>query len=288
MPGPLDRIAARIRENVAKRPEGHIDVPTERVLFDGMGQVAKVAPDATWATRDAGGVPCEVITPKEHDRTIVYFHGGAFCLGTPFGYRAWVSRLATACRAETWVVDYRLAPEHPFPAAPDDAMRAWNAVPAATIMMGDSAGANLTLATMVRARAEGTRLPRAVVMISPWIDLDHTGASIKTNAELDPLFREGDSRTYAKLYCGACSPSDPRVSPLFAELHGLPPTYVQVGKEECLLDDSTRFAEKARAAGASVKLDLYDGVLHVWHFFAGIAPEADEAIARIASFVRDY
>ncbi len=285
----LDRIAARIRENVRKKPDGDIDVPREREVFDAMGQIAQLAPGTKVEPHEHG----EIVVPERSDgeRAVVYFHGGAFCLGTPLGYRALLSHVARACRAPVFSVEYRLAPEHPFPAAPDDALAAWRAITSTDsnkryVMMGDSAGGNLTLGTLVRARDEGLRLPDVAVMISPWLDLDHTGESIRANAEADPLVREGDSRAHAKLYYGERSPRDPRVSPLFADLRGLPPLYVQVGRDECLLDDSTRLVTLAREAGVDLRLEVFDDVFHVWHFFAGIASESDDAIARIGEIVR--
>ncbi len=284
MGGPLERIAARIRENVRKKADGDIDVPEERKIFESMGKICQPVAGVSVETRDVGRVRCEIVTPKDHERRIVYFHGGAFCLGAASGYRNWLTHLASAAKAELVVPDYRLAPEHPFPAAPDDAFAVWNAANA-TVMMGDSAGANLTLATTIRARDEGAKMPESIMMISPWIDLDHTGETLKTNADKDPLVREGDSRAHAALYFGKTSPRDPRVSPLFADLRGLPRTYVQVGKDEALVDDARRFESRARDAAVDVKTDMFDGVFHVWHFFAGVAPEADDAIARIARFL---
>ena len=285
MAGPLDRIAARIRENVRKKADGDIDVPAERATFESMGKICQPAPGVRVETRDVGGVRCDVITPDKHERRVVYFHGGAFCLGSLTGYRNWLTHVAKKADAELVVPDYRLAPENPFPAAPDDAFAVWRAANA-DVMMGDSAGANLTLGTTIRARDDGAKMPASIVMISPWIDLDHTGETLKTNADKDPLVREGDSRAHAVLYFGETSPRDPRVSPLFADLHGLPRTYVQVGRDEALLDDARRFDARAKEAGVDVKTDVFDGVFHVWHFFAGVAPEADDAIARIATFLR--
>jgi monoterpene epsilon-lactone hydrolase len=293
----LEGFAAVIRENVRARPEGEIDVAAGRAAFEMMGRTPQIVGGAHF---ERGAVPddgkgraplFERILPdlNERRREILYLHGGAFALGSLEGYRAMVSHVATACRATTSVLEYRLAPEHPFPAAPDDAFAAWKAMAkdgVPRVIVGDSAGGNLALSTMIRARDEGLPLPAAAVLLSPWLDLDHAGASMKTNAERDPLIRVGDSRAYAKLYLGGVSPRDPRVSPLYADLRGLPPLYVQVGKDECLYDDSIRLAERARAAGVEVTLDAFDGVFHVWHFFAGIAPEADDAIERIGRFVR--
>jgi monoterpene epsilon-lactone hydrolase len=292
MKGALEKFAARIRENMRKRADGDIDVAGMRAAFERMGSIAQLAPGTTVERPE--GFRGERLVPEAHDegRALVYFHGGVFVLGSAAVSRALVSHIARACRAVAWIVDYRLAPEHPWPAAHDDAFEAWRAITSDTkrppAMIGDSVGANLVLATMVRARDEGLPLPSSAVFLSPMIDLDLTGASMATNAERDPMVRRGDSAAYAKLYCKGISPGDARVSPLHADMHGLPPTYVQVGKDECLLDDSKRFLEKARAAGVDVTLDVFENVFHVWHFFAGIAPEADDAIARIGRFVRAH
>lgn len=291
----LDGFAAKIRANVRARPDGDVDVPGGRAAFDAMGRIPTIVPTATFerfAVPGAAHVPlAERVTPdlREGDREVLYFHGGAFLFGTLDGYRSMISHVAVACRAPIDVLDYRLAPENPFPAAHDDALAAWrflSQTKKSWVLMGDSAGANLALATMIAARDAGQPLPSAAVFVSPMLDLGLSGASVKTNAEKDPLVREGDSRAYAKLYLGDVAPTDPRASPLFADLHGLPPIYVQVGKDEVLYDDATRFADKARAAGVDVTVDAFDGVFHVWHFFVGIAPESDDAVNRIGKFVR--
>lgn len=297
----LDGFAAKIRANVRARPDGDVDVPGARAAFDAMGRIPTIFGGTLFerfAVVDASAkhVPVlEKITPdlRDGDREILYFHGGAFVCGTLDGYRSMVSHLAAACRAPIDVLEYRLAPEHPYPAAHDDALLAWKFLSTdpphakkSWVLMGDSVGANLALATMIAARDAGLPMPAAAVFISPMLDLSLAGASVKTNADEDPLVREGDSRAYASLYLGATSPTDPRPSPLFADPKGLPPIYVQVGKDEVLYDDATRFADQARAAGVSVTLDAFDGVFHVWHFFAGIAPESDVAIERIGKFVR--
>jgi acetyl esterase/lipase len=293
----LDAIAARIRDNVRKRTDGDVDLAGGRKAFVGLGKLAQIAAGTKHASSDIHGVRCLVIVPENHDRdrNVVYLHGGAFCMGTPEIYLGWLSHLAVACRAEVWIPDYRLAPEHPFPAGHDDALRAWKSIQTVaaltktrTILMGDSAGGNLALATMVRARDEGIALPAAAVLISPWLDLALEGASVVLNADRDPLVRERDTHALAKMFLNGASASDPRASPLHADLRALPPIYVQVGKDETFYDDSTRFDSRARAAGVDVKLDAFDGVLHVWHFLAGIAPEADDAIARIGAFVASH
>jgi len=299
----LDGFAAKIRANVRARADGDLDVAESRKSFDAMGRIPRIVGGTEFerfavpAAQGELGPLLERLTPdlKDPERAVLYFHGGAFVCGTLDGYRSMLSHFAAACRATIDVLEYRLAPEHPFPAAHDDAFAAWRFSSASEpksepkkqwVMMGDSAGANLALATMVRARDEGLPLPKAAVFVSPMLDLELGAESFERNAERDPLVRRGDSRAYASLYLKGASARDPRASPLFADLHGLPPIYVQVGKDECLHDDATRFADEARAAGVDVTLDEFDGVFHVWHFFAGIAPESDDAIERIGRFVR--
>jgi len=292
----LDGFAAKIRANVRSRPDGDVDVAVARKQFDAMGRIPRIVGERfeRHAVPESGATPAvlyEKIIPDlcDEGREVLYFHGGAFVCGTLDGYRSMISHFAAACRAPIDVLEYRLAPENPYPAAHDDALAAWTFLAKTKkswVLMGDSAGANLALATMVAARDAGQALPACAVFVSPMLDLTLAGASVKTNAEKDPLVREGDSRAYAKLYLGATPPSDPRPSPLFADLSGLPPIYVQAGKDEVLYDDAVRFADEARAAGCDVTLDAFDGVFHVWHFFAGIAPESDDAIERIGKFVR--
>ena len=282
----LDALCARIRASVRKNPDGAIDVARERRAMERFGALPPVAEGTRVEQSKLAGLSCDVIAPENlgaNAPRILYFHGGAFALGSPETHRAMLSHLAKACAARVWCVDYRRAPEHPFPAAIDDALAAWKelAQDGPAFVMGDSCGGNLSVVTMQRAKAEGAPLARGMVLLSPWVDLTLGGESIKTNAERDPLIREGDSRAYAALYLNGRSPRDPLASPLFGDSSGLPPTYVQAARGEILLDDARRFAEKMRA-----KLDVFDLDLHVWQLLAGLVPEADEAIARIGTFVR--
>jgi acetyl esterase/lipase len=189
-------------------------------------------------------------------------------------------------------IGYRLAPEDPHPAALDDAVRAYRwalafggADPARTVIAGDSAGGGLTVATLVALRDALAPLPAAGVCLSPWVDLTQSGATIKTNADVDPMVHVEDLDRWADAYSGPRSTSDPAVSPLFADLAGLPPLLVDVGTAEALLDDARRLAERARAAGVEVTLTVAEDMVHVWHFFAGAGPEADDAIARVGAFI---
>jgi phosphinothricin tripeptide acetyl hydrolase len=242
---------------------------------------------------DAGGVPAEWTTPagSESGRVIVYLHGGGYALGSIRTHRPLAARLASAAGAKVLSVAYRLAPEHPHPAAVEDAVAAYRHVvasgvaPSRIAIAGDSAGGGLTLACLVALRDAGDPLPAAGVCISPWLDLTCSGESWQTKADVDPLLQGPQIQMMADAYLAGADPTTATASPLFADLSGLPPVLVQVGTCERLLDDSTRFAERARAAGVDVELDVWEDMIHVWHAFADLLPEGREAIDRVAAYL---
>ena len=203
-----------------------------------------------------------------------------------------VSRLARASGARALSIDYRLAPESPFPAPVEDALDAYRwllsegADPGKIVIGGDSAGGGLTVASLVAMRYLGDPLPAAGVCISPWVDLEGTGESITKNAALDPMGGRSMMKNMTKWYIGDMDPKTPLAAPLYADLHGL--LLIQVGSPEMLLDDSTRLAERAKAAGVDVKLEVWEDVFHVWQYFASILPEGQQAIDRIGEFVRQH
>jgi epsilon-lactone hydrolase len=245
---------------------------------------------------DADVVPAEWVTPDgvAGDRVIMYLHGGAYQLGSPATLRHLVALLGAAAQARAFSVDYRLAPEHPFPAAVDDAVAAYRWLlaaghdPASVAIAGDSAGGGLTLATLVALRDSGDALPAAAVAMSPWTDLALTGESLRTRADVDVMLKPAGLPQTAALYLAGADPRHPYASPLYADLHGLPPLLIHVGDAEVILDDSTRFAARARAAGVAVTLQIWDEMPHVFQAFAGLLPEADQAVAQIGSWLREH
>ena len=239
-----------------------------------------------------GGVPVEVVTPPgpAQPATIVYLHGGAYVSGSSRSYRRLVTHLSVATGCRVVAVDYRLAPEHPYPAALDDSIAVYTAETDArphdrVVVAGDSAGGGLALATAVVLRDRGGRLPAALICISPWTDLTCSGDSMVSRARVERMMSPAGVAVDARHYAGGADLRSPLVSPLFADLSGLPPILIQVGTDEILLDDSTRLAASARAAGVRVDLQVWPRLWHVWHLYAGLMPEADAAMRAIADFV---
>jgi epsilon-lactone hydrolase len=244
---------------------------------------------------DAGGVPAEwvVAAGVRSGRVLLYFHGGAYHLGSPARLRGLLALVSAAAQARVLSAGYRLAPEDPFPAAVEDALTAYrwliaSGTPARQVVIGgDSSGGGLALAALVALRDAGDPLPGAAVVMSPWTDLDLSGESVRSRAAVDVLLTPEGAREAADWYLAGQDARHPYASPLYADLHGLPPVLIQAGDAEILLDDSTRFAAAARAAGVEVTLEIWPEMPHVWHAFAGLLPEADEAVDRIGRWLRE-
>jgi acetyl esterase/lipase len=225
-------------------------------------------------------------------RCILYLHGGAYIAMAAWSYRTITSRLAIWSDTRVFALDYRLAPEHPFPAALDDALAAYRALVAAgtpadrIVVAGDSAGGGLALALLVTLRDAGDALPAGAVVMSPWTDLAATGQSLVDNDESDSLFFGSWVAAMAVHYLAGAPATDPRASPLYADLTGLPPLLIQVSDSEVLLDDSRRVAANARRAGVVVTERIWPGLPHVWQFFAVILPEGRAALREAAGFIR--
>jgi monoterpene epsilon-lactone hydrolase len=289
----LVRLGARFFIKHGTRPGAGIDVRRQRMKAYERWVPRPPAGVETVETR-LGGVPASrIATPQSAPgRHILFLHGGAYVAGSAIIYRHITWRFAMAAEAHLAAIDYRLAPEHPFPAALDDATAAWHALldegadPRQCAVIGDSAGGGLALALALKLRDQGGPLPAAIVALSPWTDLAITGPSCRENAVFDPVLKSDDMTLLASQYLGRTDPRNPYVSPLYGDPRGLPPTLFQVGSDEILRDDSERMAERMREAGCDVTLEIWPRMPHVWHGFAPVLPEARRAILRVGDFVR--
>lgn len=242
----------------------------------------------------AGGVPGEWVRAESTDphKVVYYLHGGAYVRGSTETHRGLTGRIAAEGGVRVLAVDYRLGPEHPFPAAVDDALAGYRwllgqgVAPGKIVVAGDSAGGGLALALLVALRDAGDPLPNSAVLLSPWTDLTASGHSIEARAEIDPFIAKQYLLDMAQMYLGGANPRDPLASPVFAELHGLPPLYIQVGTAETLYDDATRIEEKVKAAGGQATLEPWEDMIHAWHLFAPVLPEGRQAIEKIGAFLR--
>jgi epsilon-lactone hydrolase len=278
------------------RPAQTPTIQETRAGFEAMASLFPVPEGVRSEKLDAGGVPAEWIEMPgaQPGRSLLYLHGGGYVLGSIDTHRSLIARIAAATKARCLAIDYRLAPEHPFPAAVEDATKAYRWLlaqgqePSRLAIAGDSAGGGLTLATLLALRDAGTPLPAAGVCLSPWTDLEGTGASATDPTIGDPMITADGLRATGRDYIGKGNPRNALASPLHADYRGLPPLLIQVGTREILLDDSTRVAAKAKAAGVDVTLERGEGLIHVWHFFGADVPESIAAIARIGEFVSKH
>jgi phosphinothricin tripeptide acetyl hydrolase len=272
-----------------------LSLEEERARTDGAADIVPPPPGVTFEPVDAAGVAAEWSTPAEavSDAVVLYFHGGAYAIGSPRSHRGLTARIALATGVRVLSVDYRMAPEHPFPAAVDDAVASYRwlvasgIAPARIAIAGDSAGGGLTVALLVALRDAGDALPAAAAPISPWTDLTLTADSWRTRAAGDPMLTHENLTLRAAAYLAGTDAKHPLASPLFADLRGLPPLLINVGDAECLLDDSTALAERARAAGVDVTIEVFPEMIHVFHLFAGIIPEADDAVEKLSGWLAE-
>ncbi len=271
------------------------DVITVRRRLESFSRLLRKAGGVKVEETRIHGLHAEWLRPKHvaSDRVMLYLHGGAYMLGSCRTHRAMVSHIARAAGINALVPDYRLAPEHRFPAAVDDVVGAClelydTSRPRDIVIAGDSAGGGLAVAAMLRLRDGGQPMPGAAVLLSPFLDVTASGESATTRATRDPWFRAEDVSVIVDRYCGADGARDPLVSPVFADVAGLPPTLIQVGDDEILLSDSLRFADKMRAAGRTVELEIWPEMWHVFQLFVGRMPESRRAIDRIAVFLHTH
>ncbi len=242
-----------------------------------------VLPKGEWIEPDGGSMP---------PRILLYLHGGGYFFCTPETHRSITVALALGAEARVFALDYRLAPEHPYPAAIEDAVAAYRALvadgipPSRIVIGGDSAGGGLALATLLSLRAAGDALPAGAILFSPWTDLAGTGETLVSNDRSDVMFHGKGLQAGAGYYLGSTPATDPLASPLYADPTGLPPIFLQASGAEVLLSDSTRLIDKARAAGVTVESEIWPGLPHVWQIFSPFVPEARAALAKAAEFLR--
>lgn len=266
-----------------------------RAGLEAMSGGFPLDPDVRVAPTTVDAMAAEWITSADttDDRVILYLHGGGYVVGSLNTHRELAARVGRAAGARVLTIDYRLAPEHPHPAAVEDAVAAYrwllrqDVQPARVAIAGDSAGGGLTIATLLALRDRGLPLPSGGLCFSPWVDLEATGGSMDEITD-DPMLNRALILYFARLYLGGgtIDPRTPLAAPLHADLRGLPPLLIQASRDEVLRDDAVRLAEKARAAAVECELELTDEVPHVWQIFANMLPEGREAIARAGAFLR--
>lgn len=288
----LHKAYRRLRETTlasGRRPT----VEEQRANSAAVADMATEPEGITTELVDADGVPAMWVVPEggDPDRVIQYVHGGGYVIGSMHHYRRFCGHLANAAGCRVLNVEYRLAPEHPHPAAVTDACTAYRWLLAQGIqpqhigLSGDSAGGGLTMATLVALRDQGDPLPAAAAPISPWVDLEGIGDSMTANAELDLIVAADGLGRMAAAFLDGGDPHDPLAAPLHADLSGLPPLYIQVGGHETLLDDSRRLADKACDAGVDVELEVFPEMQHVFQVAVGRMPEATDAVAKLGAWL---
>jgi epsilon-lactone hydrolase len=286
--------AVRALLSAKPRPVGWAE---RRKRIDEVGACWPVADDVELAAVDLDGVPGEwsIVPGNDASRVLLFFHGGGYCSGSIRSHRRMVTEAGRAAGVRTLAVGYRLAPEHPFPAAFDDALTAWRwlrkqGIAAAHIAVGgDSAGGGLTVALINRRRAAKEELPGCAWLVSPWTDLTLSGATLATKDAVDPLIHKSYLVELADAYLpAAMDRKDPRVSVLYADLSGLPPTLIQVGSDETLLDDATRLAAAAGAAAVPVTLEIWPHMIHAWPLWNAHLSAGRRALASAGAFIRRH
>ena len=290
----LDQVIALVRSREVDESQGATE--GRRRSFEGMTDEFTIDVPARYSRVNAGGVTAEWVAAEgaSESRVVLYFHGGGYIIGSPRTHRAMMAHLSKAAGARVLALDYRLAPEHPFPAPVEDSVAAYRWLlgegydPARIALGGDSAGGGLTVAALVQIRYVGLPMAAAGVCVSPWVDMEGLGESMETRAAVDPMVGKENLMVSAKTYLGGADPRAPLAAPLYADLRGLPPLLIQVGDAEVLLDDSTRLAGVAREAGVEVQMDVWDDMIHVWHIFAPMLPEARKAISQAGEFIKKH
>lgn len=284
---------ARLKEITEIPPGMPLTIESLRVVGEAFGTLTAEPSGVVDSPVDVAGIPGRWIEPADRAGTgvLLYLHGGGYMMGSVASHRKLIGHIATAARASSLAIDYRLSPEHPYPAQVEDAVAAYRWLldagrcPEDVAIVGDSAGGGLTMLTLLRLRQDGVPLPAAAAMMSAWVDLEGTGESMRTRAGIDLMINAHGSAQAAAAFLGGTDARDPLVAPLHADLTGLPPTYLQVGDHESLLDDSVRLHARLEAAGVETRLDVFPEMQHVFQMYAGNVPESDDAVARLGHWL---
>jgi epsilon-lactone hydrolase len=284
---------AALRAIIAQRPRSD-DIGQRRRDIDARGLANRLPADVTVHPVSANGVKAEWTETPEADRAraILFLHGGGYVIGSLDSHRHLVAEAARAARMRALAIDYRLAPEHPFPAAVDDALAAYRFLlaggipPGGIAIAGDSAGGGLVVATMLAIREAGLAQPACGWAISPWVDMEATGASMAGKAAVDPTVQKAGILDMARLYLNSADPRSPLAAPIYGDLRGLAPLLIQVGAAETLLDDAIRLAQVAGAADVAVDLQVWPEMIHVWHTYFPVLSAGRRAIASGGEFIR--
>lgn len=290
-----DRGIDVVRAHLAKLPPSDsLTVAERRAQYERAEKVFPTPPEVKVERVSAPVAPAEWLRPPGAvaGRVVLYLHGGGYVIGSPRSHRHLAAAIAAAGHASALLLDYRLAPEHPYPAAVDDATAAYRwlleqgVAPGHVVIGGDSAGGGLTVATLLALRDARLPLPAGGICISPWVDLTFSGASYRTRAAVDPIVKRPGIDEMARAYLGATAAQTPLASPLFADLRGLPPLLIHVGSDEVLLDDAVQLADRAKTAGVDATLEVWDRMIHVWHWFLPMLDEAQGAVDGIGRFIQ--
>jgi epsilon-lactone hydrolase len=288
----MQKLSARLKQSRVRPGQ---TVAWHRANFEAMSQTFRLPADVAVTPDHVAGVPCEwIAVPEAHpDRVCLYLHGGGYVTGGPITHRELAGRYGRALGARTLLVDYRLAPEHPCPAALEDAaavhceLLAQGIPPESLVLCGESAGGGLAIALLTRLVSDGVPRPACAAVVSPWVDLTFSGRSYVENRDADPLVVYEVIEEYRAWVTAARPPDDPLVSPVFGNLDGLPPMFVAASADEILRDDALLLIRRLQEAGVEVARELRDGAIHAWTLFPHV-PEAGETIAHIASFVAEH
>lgn len=286
-------LRAYIRRTIKKEEMATLPLRKHRKGIDRFEKIAKIPKGICFEKVDCDGIEGEWAIPKKNknEAVILYFHGGAYAMGSIATHRALSANIAIASKTRCLTINYRLAPENPYPCALEDSIKAYKWVlhkgiePKKIVIAGDSAGGGLTIATLLKLKADNLPLPGATVCLSPWLDLEGKGEFSAILTKKDPMIDLNAMKAFALLYAPEEKLKDPFISPIHGNFEDFPPIYIQVSKSEILYDDTLRFEKKAKEAGVDIKVETWNKTVHVWQLFAFFLPEARSAIKKIGAFI---